>query len=297
MRQSKSNGASLTERDTRVVLDLYKHRYLSVSQIKLLHFPSHQTAYRRLRALLEVGLIKGFTVPNIPEHIYYLAEPGAALVAESLGVALSDLKWNQASRAPKDYYFLRHFLKINDFRIALHKACRSSDISLLGFIPEYYGESAERGVPVKYIKDFICDITKPGAKLSHTPDGVFALAKNQAAALFFLEIDRGTEVVSSEEKGVLKAARFYLNYLASAGYQRYREDFGCEQFKGFRALVVTTSDARVENMRKAISGFNFVDKAKKFIWLTTDRQIDYTTIFQPIWLSADSADQTRYRIG
>ena len=218
-------------------------------------------------------------------------------MAERLGVQIADLKWNRPSHVPKDYYFMRHFLKAGDFRIALTLACRSSDIRLLGFIPEYYGEKSVKGAPVKYIKDFICDIVDPAQSISHTPDAVFALTKSQNAALFFLEIDRGTEVISDENKGVLKSVRFYLNYLVSGGYQRYKQDFGCSSFKGFRTLIVTTSETRVENIRQVISSFNFADKAKKFIWLTTELSIDSNIIFQPIWLSADAGDLTRYLIG
>lgn len=297
MRKKSAHNSAVTKRDLRVVLDLYKYRYLSVSQIQRLHFPSLQTAYRRLRALLELGYLACFSVPSIPERIYHLDQGGAAIVAERLCVQIADLKWNRPSHAPKDYYFMRHFLKAGDFRIALALACRTSDIGLLGFIPEYYGEKSVKGAPVKYIKDFICDIVDPAQNISHTPDAVFALTKSQNAALFFLEIDRGTEVISDENKGVLKSVKFYLNYLVSGGYQRYRQDFGCPPFKGFRTLIVTTSETRVENMRRVISGFNFADKAKKFIWLTTERNIDSSTIFQSIWLSADASDQTLYRIG
>lgn len=55
----------ITERDIKAILDLYKFRYLSVSQIHQLHFPSQQTAYRRLRALKGLEYLKSFTVPNM----------------------------------------------------------------------------------------------------------------------------------------------------------------------------------------------------------------------------------------
>jgi uncharacterized protein YjiK len=45
--------------------------------------------------------------------------------------------------------------------------------------------------------------------INYTPDGVFALEKNNRTALFFLEIDRGTEVLSNPEKGFSKAINFY----------------------------------------------------------------------------------------
>lgn len=280
-----------------VVVNVYKHRYLSVSQIQRLHFPSLQTAYRRLRSLTATGHLVGFTVPGFPEHLYYLGKPGAELVAGHLGVDTSELRWHPDLQAPKDYYFLRHFLAVNTVRISLSQSCRDSDIRFLGFIPEYYGQKIPNGGLMKYIKDFVCDVSRPQDEpIAHTPDAVFALEKNQTPALFFLEVDRGTEVVGDDSKGVLKCVKFYLNYLVSGKYQRYSEDFGCGPFKGFRTLMVTTTEKRVENIREAVSGLPFLDKAKKFIWLT-DQEQAAGSIFDSIWRSADRTDPNRYRIG
>jgi len=288
----------LKERDTKVILDVYKYRYLSVSQIQQLHFPSRQTAYRRLRALRGLEYLKSFTVPNVNEHLYYLSKKGAEAVAGELGVSVADLKWHRASRVPKDYYFMRHFLQVNDFRIALTLACINSDVDLLGFIPEYYGEKTDRNSVVKYIKDFVLDIKDQARKIYHTPDGVFALEKNKKAALFFLEIDRGTETLTDPEKGFLKCVDFYLNYWTSGKYHRYEADFGCEPFKAFRTLVVTTSETRLQNMRQVVSRLTFSpNSAKRFIWLTTDEKISPETMFTEMWQSADVVDSNVYRIG
>ena len=242
-------------------------------------------------------LVAGFVVPNIPEHVYYLSEQGAGEVAAQLGVGLEGLKWKEHSRAPKDYYFLRHFLKINDFRIALSQGSKDAGLEILGFIPEYVGNRTPEGGIAKYIKDFACDVQNGGEQLSHTPDAVFALQKNGVPALFFLEVDRGTEVVSDPQKGVLKACRFYLNYLVGGQYQRYGKDFGCQPFRGFRTLFVTSSEKRLSNMRQAVSALNFEGKAKKFIWFVTEGAPFRTTLFQAIWISGDAQDPTLYRIG
>ncbi|HEX3033975.1 MAG TPA: replication-relaxation family protein [Thermodesulfobacteriota bacterium] len=297
LKQKSKEEHILTQRDTGVLLDIYKHRYLSVSQIKTLHFPSLQTAYRRLRALKALGYIKSFTVPNIPEGIYYLDRDGAQVVSGELGVEVEDLKWRQDTKSPKDYYFLRHFLKINDFRISLTLGCRGSQINLMGFIPEYYGERTEKRGIVKYIKDVVFDTKDQSRKISHIPDAVFALEKEGKAALFFLEADRGTEPLNDPEKGFLKCASFYLNYWTDGKYQRYREDFGCEPFRAFRTLIVTTSLARMQNMREAVSKFPFPSShPKRFLWITTDEKIKPETVFNPIWHSADIEDGNIYSI-
>ena len=151
----------------------------------------------------------------------------------------------------------------------------------------------------KYIRDVVCDMHDIAQSINHTPDGVTALQQHDTAALFFIEIDRGTEVVSNEEKGFLKAIRFYLNYLVEEKhpYQRYATDFQCAPFKGFRVLFVTTSDTRLANMRQAATTLEFhYAKAKRFICLTTFEQIAVRGIFDPIWRSSDVTDDMQYRM-
>ena len=292
----KKRVFALTERDSRLLVTLYKHRFLSISQIRRLFFPSLQTAYRRMRLLRESGYVTPFTVPNIAESMFGLTRKGITSVAASLGVETEELQWKNTKTKPKDYYFMRHFLAINDFRILLKEACDESDVNLLGFIPEYLGEKSKRGGMRKYIRDVICDIESEREEISHTPDGVFSLEKNGKPALFFLEIDRGTEVVSNTEKGVLKTIRFYMNYLLEGKYARYARDFGVEAFKGFRVLFVTTSENRVSNIREATSKLKLPEKAKQFVWLTTFEMIMARGPFDTIWQSALSRDLEKYSI-
>src|SRR5687768_3530077 len=122
--------AKLTLRDVAILVSVYKYRYLSFSQISRLHFPSTKTAYRRLQTLTALGYLKAFTAPSIPERIFYLDKEGAEVVAGDMHVTVEDLQWYRYSKTPKDYYFLKHFLAINDFRILLTQACSDSPITL-----------------------------------------------------------------------------------------------------------------------------------------------------------------------
>jgi Replication-relaxation len=152
-------SGKVTERDVAVLVDIYKYRYLSVSQIEALHFPSRPVAWRRLRSLITLGFVKDFTAPGISERIFFLDNSGAEIVAAQMQVEMDELKWHRSQKAPKDYYFLRHFLAINDFRITLTHACQTSELTLLGFIPEYVGEKTKQGNVKKYLRDNVCDIT------------------------------------------------------------------------------------------------------------------------------------------
>jgi hypothetical protein len=194
------------------------------------------------------------------------------------------------SKTPKDYYYLRHFLAINDFRILITQVCKNAPISLLGFIPEYIGEKTKEGHVKKYLRDSV-------KEYSHTPDAVFALEKDGNTALFCLEIDRGLETVSDPEKGFLKCVIFYLHYFVARKYERYETDFG-KPFKSVRALVITPSQKRLEHMREAVTNYSFTPaQAKRLLWGTIHEQATKEFLFESIWQSMDAEDHKLYRIG
>src|SRR5919202_2963957 len=283
--------SQITERDVAILIDLYNYRYLSFSQLSRLHFSSDATAYRRLRKLKNEGLVKTFHAPAIPERIFSLDKEGAKLVAAELALETDgeEVSWFRPSKTPKDYYYLRHFLAINDFRILITHACQESPITLVGFIPEYLGEKTSQGHVKKYLRDSV-------NAYSHTPDGVFALEKDGNAAIFFLEIDRGLETVSDPEKGFLKCAVFYLHYFVARKYERYEKDFGTS-FKSFRALVITPSDSRLQHMREAVTNLAFHPaQVKRFMWGTTEEKATKQLLFEPIWQSMDAEDTRLYKI-
>jgi hypothetical protein len=280
----------VTSRDTAILLDLYHYRYLSFSQLARLHFPSHSSAYQRLRILKREGLVKTFHAPAIAERIFSLDTEGAKLVAAELDTALEELSWYRYSKTPKDYYYLRHFLAINDFRILITQTCENAPISLLGFIPEYIGEKTKEGHVKKYLRDTV-------KEYSHTPDAVFALEKDGNTALFFLEIDRGLETVSDAEKGFLKCVIFYLHYFLARKYERYESDF-CTSFKSVRTLVITPSQKRLEHMRQAVTNLDFSPaQAKRLLWGTIQEQATKEFLFESIWQSMDAGDEKFYMIG
>jgi hypothetical protein len=287
----------LTARDIEVILSVYKCRYLTGSQIERLHFSSKRPMWRRIQALLELGFIKSFTAPHIPERIFYLDKKGAEIVAIESRVPFEDLEWYSHTRAPKDYYFLRHFLAINDFRITLTLACQKSTIHLSGFIPEYVGEKTGEGHVKKYIRSKVNDIAFSAVSYSHTPDAVFSLEKDGRAALFFLEIDRGGEVLTDSQKGFLKCVVFYLNLWSGTVWKRYEKDFGRE-FNAFRVLIVTTSQERLKHMRDAVTAYPFPQNlAKRFLWGTIQSHVTTDWLFESMWQSMDTSDTTLYRIG
>ena len=283
----------LTDRDLEVFVSLLQYRYLSTPQLCRLHFPSMQTTTRRARLLANSGYLTTFRAPATQDRLVALASRGAEAVAIHLNVPLQELDWDSRRSRPKDTLFLRHFLAASDFRITLTLACAmSGDVRMLGFLPEHVVEPAPRGAVRKYIRDVIADIQDHRRRITHAPDGVFALQHQERCGLFFLEIDRGTTVLSNPDRGVLKMVRFYLSAFHSDGYQRYREDFGVPgPFRGFRVLIVVPSEERLQNIRRLCGSIVFdPPSTKRFIWLTTDDCLQDRELLTRRWVSLDPAD-------
>lgn len=299
MRTSQRSKLALTERDHDLLVSLLKYRYLSTSQLRRMHFPSTQTAARRVRLLAAAGYLSTFRTPATPDRIATLSRIGAETVAERLSVSMADLGWDGRRQKPKDYLFLQHFLAASDFRIALTEACtQNADVELLGFLPEHLVEPTPKGAVRKYIRDVIVDATDHRQKIGHTPDSVFALRRAGKAALFFLEVDRATTPLSNPDRGVLKMVRFYLSLLTSDAYQRYRLDFSVtEPFKAFRVLTVVPTAERLRNIRQLCGRIDFdPPRAKSFFWLTTDEVLQTRPLLSCPWVSLDPDDNTAYSI-
>lgn len=92
----------MTERDGEVLLSVYKHRFLTVSQIQRLHFPSMQTAYRRIRLLRTHGLLTDFNIPNIDEAVIAVGRKGLVEIAALLGVDQTELRRSDTKNKPRD---------------------------------------------------------------------------------------------------------------------------------------------------------------------------------------------------
>jgi hypothetical protein len=292
-------GVALTARDHELLFNLLKYRYLSTSQVQRLHFPSAQTAVRRMRLLEEAGLVSTFRSTAIADRLASLSRLGAETVAEQLAVPLDQLDWTPRREQPKDYLFLKHFLAAGDFRITLTSACAADgNTRLLGFIPEHLAAAAPTATPKKHVRDLTIDAMDPRHKIAHAPDGVFALKRGPSCALFFLEVDRGTEVLSNPERGVLKTIRFYLSMLVSGIYQRYQTEFQAEQpFRAFRALFVVNSMERLQNIREICGGVPFTPAhAKRFVWLTDESALTDADLLAREWTSLDPTDTRRYKI-
>jgi len=297
-RHGRRRGPAVTERDRQLLVAIHQYRFLSLAQVQRLFFPSAQTTNRRVRILAAADLVAVFRPAGFPERIVSLKKKGLAVVAKAHGLPAGALGSSPSRTRPKDYYFLRHFLDVADFRIDLTRAVAARpDLTLLGFVADHIVERTDQGGFRRLTRDLVCDLSRGGETVGHTPDGVFALRRGADAALFFLEVDRGTESVTHPERGFVKCIRFYLSFLATGGFRRYGDLFGVPGFKAVRVLVATSSHARLEHIRAAGAALQFRPAdALGLIWLAESTAITAETIVSAIWVSLDPADAKTYRI-
>lgn len=182
--RSRARGASLrriahriTERDIRILLDIYENRVLTTRQIAQLHFGGcERIALRRMSKLCDFDLLWAYrpikTIGSYPKH-YLLLKLGAEIVAAKLETDLKGIGWFdqlpiRLVKSPR----LAHWRDTNSLFAALAWACRRSAEATL---TEWLGERfAGRGLPL-------------------APDAIGVIRTGDGEVRFLLELDRGTE--------------------------------------------------------------------------------------------------------
>ncbi|MGH7489863.1 MAG: replication-relaxation family protein, partial [bacterium] len=111
-RRAEKCALRLTKRDPWILEDLAKMRFATTGQLARLHFgESRSAANKRLRRLLDAGLVRVW-VPRLDgENIYGLASPGMRLLGES------DPRERSAPRGLDGN--IAHLLAVNSVRVAI----------------------------------------------------------------------------------------------------------------------------------------------------------------------------------
>jgi len=161
-------------RDIEVLRSLAWAGYLSTKQIEALHFPSRRVAQRRLRALLDHGLVRARLQGDVLLHrdnIYTLAAAGGRLLEERG----AEEQVVQPRRVPQ-WRALQHALAIRDVFVAFRTAEREGLVVLDDVLFE--GDLARA-------EDF--------RSAAVTPDSLVVLRTAGGERRIAIEVDLGTE--------------------------------------------------------------------------------------------------------
>jgi len=137
---------------------------------------------------------------------------------------------------------------------------------------------------------------RPPRSIRIEPDAVFSISDTtqDKTVLFFLEVDRGTEILASPKRTATDIRQKILNYgvcFDTCAYQKYEELWNC-QLNGFRLLFVTDSIVRLSNLCTLVQAMAPSD----YIWLTTADRMFEDGISAEIWARGGRLDASPHSI-
>lgn len=292
--QSQLPGFRLMTRDRAILQAIATYRALSTPQIEALFFAppgelaaaSSTRCQQRLKLLYHHGLVDRYEqVTSIIEGrkplVYFLTAKGAELIAESLKPAAKEETW-RPTRLPTSSFHLTHLLQTNDVRVAINRAAALHAWTVRTWLDD-------RSLKSRHAKDYV-SISGPQGRpkrVAIVPDGYFVLdIGKRLSGHFFLELDRGTETISSgawNRRDWLRRTEAYLAYYRSGAFtQRYGA-------RNLRVLTVTMGEQALQRLKEAAERAN----ASNMFWFalfaqaTDPRQI----LTAPIWQVAGKSGQ------
>ena len=283
MSSRSQKNINLTARDMEVPELVQDYRYLTTSQIKTLLYPSIQKTQTRMLQIYKSGLVKRFPFPVLirvggkGEYVYHLG------------------------KLPRfSFSKLVHTVRLNDVRIAFEKGCQDSGIiQLVEFIPEYKKMSIRppknenKGYDGNGEEEAWDKLT---TKKHIIPDGVMCMENpgRQKRALFFIEVDLGSEKITTTKKdqySLMKKMLVYKEWLQEKNHSVYGNYFSYD-FKGFRVLVIMNNQTRIRKLRKELCKNNI----RKFIYITEQTEIKSESILKHIWQIPGTDNKNGYSI-
>ncbi len=209
---------------------------------------SRNTIYRYLRELTGLGLV-GFHACGRSggigslERLYFLTKKGFGRTAEN-DPSKVDFK---NCRNPLSDFGCRHRILLLDFWVSLLVGSRqSAKYSPKAFLPEWETFGGSR-IVLRFAAFGREDSTI-------RPDATFILenALSKREALFFLEIDAGTEsLISKAYPCVTGRLERYKSAFKTLAFRRADPSF--HRFAGARLLFVTSSPRRIDRLLRRVS--------------------------------------------
>lgn len=268
-----------TDRDGQILETIHAFEgMMGDYQIERLHFTSDRQTRERLSILWQNGWLARLHPqirPSYPCMVYWLGERGAGYIAGLRGQDLKDFKWKEQPREND----ITHDLEVNGFRLDVMAACDAQ--------PQFGLVEWVSGYEFFVYPD---EITFPGfdgrrSKRRIVPDGYFVLSFRTTQDKlhrfrFILELDRGTE---DNPRFVREKVLPGVAYIKS---EAYRKRFG---HNSGRFLVVTTSERRLENLKRHTEDALAGGKAANVFYFSTlelleaDRLKPHTLLTAPVW--------------
>jgi hypothetical protein len=162
-------------------------------------------------------------------------------------------------------------------------------LSIHTLIPNF--SSMKRNGNIESFPDSCIQVeNEDGETFQFIPDAVFLIKnkKTQKELLFFLEVDMGTEPISTMERSSRDIRQKIINYqtLFRSGHYKTFEEIFKANFNGFRLLFLVNSAARLASLSRLVEEMPPSD----FIWLTNQERMFSDGLSAEIWVRGGKID-------
>ena len=292
---------TFTEDDIEVLFYLQRYGFLTIKQaIRILDKGrSYQNIARRLKSMADQGYLGAFGghrigFANVPK-VYFLREQGYGVLVENRFEAEYIGEFRKRKK-PGWSPQTMHRVNLVEVLLALEIGIRSIDFLDIARVFLEYNRRTMGSRVVCETTDFLDSGIDTNTRI--VPDAAFVVrsSKTEAKMLFFVELDMGTEGIVSRieanaDRSLVNKFEKYEYYLGGQKYaDKYREwgDFDC-----FILLFVTTTAARVDNIRGKLKGLD-EDFDEYFLFNTIESVKD--NFFRKDWKSRSISDNTLYSV-
>ena len=259
----------ITQASLSVLTDLADYRMLSLSQIAHLHFGGKRAARRRMQQLVAEHLVEilsggAATGGGRPENIFGVSKAGLQLL-QSKSILDERVAFEQVGGTNLSHQ-TSHQLLLGWCRIHLAHLCRTFsqfEVRLLSFNSPL-AVTLETGVPIVRTELVMDNGEQPGY---FTPDAAFVITDTvqSKSVLFFLEVDMGTEPLSSSNgRDIRGKIQRYKWHFRMKGYKRFEKVWDAE-LNGFRLLFVTHVASTVRRILATVKSMS----PTGFVWTTS----------------------------
>jgi len=297
-------GFQLTQKAIRGLIFLHKYRFLTITQFaKITELSRDQASenLRRMERLNWLGHIGNTPVAGQGKtpKTYYLKAKGFRALLEHSGRSENELgSFVRAHTGISWSPVMYHRLETVSVLIQMHlEAHKTDDLKLIGTRLEYVRKRVGAKLQSETTDTFQ---GHQSSTVRIVPDASFAIGNisTGARALFFLELDRATEPITSSGRrnSIMGKFQNYDDYLRSRKFRETYSRWG--EFKNFVCLFVTPEgrdgqETRIANVREASKGLE--PRFHSFCRLASyERTSEH--FFHDQWLSRNPADKERYRL-
>lgn len=287
----------LTERDTEIIREVYRYRFLSSDQISALAVGGQKGILRRLGLLYHAGFLDRppgqKALIGGRKMIYSLGNVGAEFLEQEFDMKMPSVDWTAKNKVRG--VFLEHTIMVSQFMIALRLACLSSGGRVEFIAPEeiiekrpYRPKGTDNLLSWKVEVDRKYTGQTKNITFSIIPDAVFGLRimdeeGKKRSSYFFVEADRSTMPIQSANFYRSSFYKKMIGYFASWQQEAISQNYG---FKNPRLLTLTISNERIKSMVEANKALDPRGIGLKFFNFAQENISDLSkpeTVFQEVW--------------